>query len=98
MKERDREVLSELEAQARCGGWARPLDVGGRNGDDTSNVLRRLVVAGLAETRQRGGSVIASGPDAWALTKARHSSRGSRAYRITPEGKAQLRRTRTEKR
>jgi hypothetical protein len=54
--------------------WARPMDVGGRDGSNHSSILSRLAQKGLAERRQRSAT----------------GSRGSWVYRITDEGKAAL--------
>lgn len=48
LTEREREVLKELTAD-----WVRPMDIGGRNGSDHSQVLSSLVRKGLVERKQR---------------------------------------------
>lgn len=79
LTDRDMDVLRELEscARARYGnGWARPLDVGGRNGSHHSYTLNKLVKGGFAESKQRSG---------WGT-----GERGSKIYRITKAGEEKV--------
>lgn len=36
-------------------GWARPMDLGGSDGSNHSQVLTRMVERGLVERQERGG-------------------------------------------
>ena len=80
---RDGEVLSELNAACKNymdvtgNDWVRPLDCGGSNSSDHSYRLAKLARMGLAEQKQRWGSV--------------RMPRGSKVYRITEAGSAALR-------
>lgn len=91
MNEDERDLLVELKSwlddiELARKGWVTPMLVGGRNGSHHSATLKKLVSQGLVETKQTGGSVIATGPGAWKKTPPIHSSRGSRRYRITSAG------------
>lgn len=91
MNERERELLVELKSwlddtDHGRKGWVTPMQVGGRDSSHHSATLRTLVGRGLVEVRQTGGTVIATGRDAFAQTKPRHMIRGSRRYRITKAG------------
>jgi DNA-binding MarR family transcriptional regulator len=72
---RELQVLADLR-DFRGGGWARPMDVGGRSRSWHSRVLKGLVEKGLVERRERS---------AWL------SLRGSWVYRITAEGREYVR-------
>jgi hypothetical protein len=84
LTDREREVLRELASFARSAAahpdwhpqWAKPMDVGGRDGSHHSYTLGKLVTKGLAEKRQRGS-----------LSNAIGGGRGSLEYRITEAGK-----------
>jgi len=49
ISDRDREVLREI---AWYGGWARPMDVGARDGSHHSATLRKLAGRGLVERKK----------------------------------------------
>lgn len=62
LTERDMEALGELrfgtDQSLRCrdnGGYCQPIDCGGSNGSDHSYRFAKLVRAGLAERKRRGG-------------------------------------------
>lgn len=62
LTKRDRETLRDLYSQRDNElpgkvevGWARPMDVGGRDGSHHSQTLAKLVKKGLAERSVRGG-------------------------------------------
>lgn len=65
LTEREREVLADLSHE-----WARPMDLGGRNGSDHSRVLAALARKGVIERRRRN-----------TLANMRGSTRGSYVYR-----------------
>ena len=50
LTQRETEVLRELDAE-----WVRPMDVGGRDGNDVSRTLTALVRKGYAEIKRRAG-------------------------------------------
>ena len=82
LTDREREVFRELEAFCRQADahpdwhaqWAKPMDVGGRDGSHHSYTLSRLVAKGLVERRPRGAA----------------SLRGSWQYRVKRDDKARL--------
>lgn len=102
LNEKERDVLEYLAAFARgrsaaiLGGWARPLDIGGRDASHHSNTLRRLAERGLVDMKQRGTD------EPWSVEKiknmkgrfARRNIRGARGgpkeYRINDAGQAAL--------
>lgn len=51
--------------------WVRPMDLGGRDGSNHSNILRQLERKGLVESKQRGPN----------------GARGSKLYRATAAGR-----------
>lgn len=85
---RDYEILRDLTPT--CSDepvvWQTPLDIGASNGSDHSYRLTKLAKHGLAEFKQRGA------PDEEIGKPARHRSRGSKVYRVTPAGAAELER------
>lgn len=81
LTDRDRDTLDGLERRA----WKTPLDIGSWNGSHHANTLRKLVVRGLVETKQRRERHGATGPNAYDYTTVSHR-RGSRAYRLTKAG------------
>lgn len=74
---RDREVLVDLSF---IKGWARPMDVGGRDSSHHSRTLKKLCDRGLARRAKRD-----------TLMNYIGGGRGSWIYRITPKGRACLR-------
>lgn len=54
---RDNEVLDELKHWKYNKGWARPMDVGGRDCSHHSRTLSKLVRLGYAEARRRCVSI-----------------------------------------
>jgi hypothetical protein len=90
LTDRQRDLLGSL---AVFGDWARPMDIGARDGSHHTATLRALVKKGLAERRLRGsllnqirGSKVY---ERLAKMKKRDRSapRGSYIYRITPSGR-----------
>jgi predicted transcriptional regulator len=53
LSDTEREVWDDLVAWTYNFGWARPMDVGGRDASDHSRVLAKLVKLGLAERKRR---------------------------------------------
>jgi hypothetical protein len=86
LTELDYDILRDLASarrQNQNGGWMIPLDLGGGNGSPHSYRLRRMVKAGWVETRQRfSGDAADIDPPPGA--------RGSRIYRLTEAGQAEL--------
>ena len=90
---RQRDVLDSL---AIYGGdsreWARPMDIGARDGSHHTGTLRTLIRKKLVERRLRGSLInqIRGGDcyEAWAKVKKRSRSapRGSYVYRLTKLG------------
>lgn len=81
INERDREVLSALEASQRLSKreWARPMDCGGRDGSHHGATLARLARRGLALRRARPTLRNALGP-----------IRTTWEYQISDQGRAAL--------
>ncbi len=89
LQEREMEVLRELASFCRSADanpdwhpqWAKPMDVGGRDGSHHSYTLAKLArrEPPLVERRQRG---------MFAQSDQRGFLRGSWEYRITERGKA----------
>lgn len=83
-READRVLLAALNEYRssvlamRTDGWARPMDLGARSGDGTSQALKRLVRLGLVERRQRS--------DCHTFMR----SRASYEYKITAAGLAKI--------
>lgn len=75
LTKRDREVLRDLVLFSSS-AWARPMDVGGRDGSHHSATLAKLVRRGLAKRRKRGTLINVYGI----------GIRGSWMYRATPAG------------
>lgn len=71
-------VLEDLAEFKGNGGWARPMDVGGKNTSHHSHTLKALVDAGYAERKSR-------------FPKG-EATRGSFVYRVTKRGRDWLRR------
>jgi hypothetical protein len=92
ISDRQRDVLDSL---AIFGDWARPMDIGARDGSHHAMTLRALVDKRLAERRLRGsllnqirGSALY---DRLAkIKRGRHAPRGSYVYRITRVGRKVL--------
>lgn len=53
----DKEVLDDLTCWKYDNGWARPMDVGGRDCSHHSRTLAKLVRLGYAEERRRCVSI-----------------------------------------
>jgi hypothetical protein len=51
LTDRDAEILRDLAAWMRDGGWARTRDLGGRRGTDHSRRLNRMAQFGYVEAR-----------------------------------------------
>lgn len=94
LTDRQRDVLAAL---AIYDGWARPMDVGARDGSHHCMTLRALVKKGLAERKLRGSLLnqirgtalydrIAS-DRARGRKHGRDIPRGSYEYRITDAGR-----------
>jgi hypothetical protein len=62
--------------------WVTPLDIGGYNGSHHSNTLRSLANRGLVNYKQRGQKDPPIGENA----KKVWAGRGSKCYRLSPEG------------
>ena len=80
--------------------WARPMDIGARDGSHHTETLRALIDRGLVERKLRGSLLnqIRGGEEAfaeWARVKrSRHAPRGSYVYRLTASGLDEARRWR----
>lgn len=72
------EMLTRLRAFEPAGAWARPMDLGGKDGSNHSRVLAALVRKGLVERAPR--ATLAN--DRLHGQKPRFDSRGSNVYRI----------------
>lgn len=87
--------LDVLDSLKVFGDWARPMDIGARDGSHHAATISALVRKGLAE-RQLRGSLInhirgQACYDAWSRVKrGRSAPRGSYQYRITKAGRALL--------
>jgi hypothetical protein len=66
--------------------WARPLDLGATNSSHHSATLAALAKKGLVQFKQRGEADPPPGENG----RKRFRTRGSKCYRITPEGIAEL--------
>jgi len=84
--------LDVLDSLAVFGDWARPMDIGARDGSHHTATLRALVNKGLAERRLRGslpneirGSELFE--RLAKIKRSRHAPRGSYIYRITAAGR-----------
>lgn len=84
-----------LEALACFGGhertWARPMDIGARDGSNHTQTLRALIKKGMVERHLRGTLINSlRGQDCydqWSRVKrGRHAPRGSYVYRLTRKG------------
>lgn len=89
---KQKDVLASL---ATYGGsareWARPMDIGARDGSHHTATLRALIAKKLVERKLRGSLINSLRGqecyDAWAKVKrGRHAPRGSYTYRLTPQG------------
>jgi hypothetical protein len=100
LSDRQRGVLDSL---AVFGGWARPMDVGARDGSHHSATLSRLARRGRAERKKIHAIYCYNGSTSrqklvgsrWIVTDGHPPStrcccRGSCRYRITPAGRAEL--------
>ena len=68
---KQRDVLASLAVfGGRTRAWARPMDIGARDGSSHTGVLRALIKKGLVERELRWGQL----------------TRGSYKYRLTPRG------------
>lgn len=57
LTDREQDQLRELKGWSGVDeDWARPMDVGGRDGSDHSRVLMRLVAKGYARMKRHGGA------------------------------------------
>lgn len=84
--------LDVLDSLAVFGDWARPMDIGARDGSHHTMALRALMTKGLAERRLRGsllnqirGSALYDRLSK--IKRGRHAPRGSYVYRITRVGR-----------
>lgn len=71
--------------------WARPMDIGARDGSHHTATLRRLIAKGAVERALRGtllNQIRGSDTyDAFAkIRRSRHAPRGSYVYRLTKAG------------
>ena len=84
--------LDVLDSLAVFGGWARPMDIGARDGSHHAMTLRAIVNKGLAERKLRGSLINQiRGPEIFerlaTIKRSRHAPRGSYIYRITAAGR-----------
>jgi hypothetical protein len=84
--------LDVLDTLAVYGDWARPMDIGARDGAHHSATLMALVRKGLAKRRLRGSLLNQIRGrecyEAWSKVKrGRSAPRGSYVYRITNAGR-----------
>lgn len=75
LRERDREVLTEMLACSGDERWLRPMDIGGCDGSDDSYRMAKLARLGLAERARRAS-----------IANELGGGRGSNVYRLTAEG------------
>jgi len=100
ISDRQREVLGSLAAYR---DWARPMDVGGRDGSHHSATLGQLARQGLAERKKLHAIYCYNGStqrqklvdNRWVYTDGHPPStkcccKGSCQYRITPAGRKAL--------
>ena len=84
--------LDVLDSLAVFGDWARPMDIGARDGSHHTTTLRSLVKKGLAERRLRGSLLNEiRGSELYdrlsKIKRGRSAPRGSYVYRITSAGR-----------
>ncbi len=87
--------LDILDSLAVFGDWARPMDIGARDGSRHTMTLRALVKKDLAERRLRGSLINEiRGSEVYErlskIKRSRHAPRGSYVYRITQAGRKAL--------
>ena len=87
--------LDVLDSLKVFGDWARPMDIGARDGSHHTATISALVRKGLAERRLRGSLINhirgQACYDAWSKVKrGRSAPRGSYTYRITTAGRKLL--------
>lgn len=76
----------------RAREWARPMDIGARDGSGHTALLKRLIDVGIVERRLRGSLLNqirgTACYEAWSKVKKRGRSapRGSYVYRLTAKG------------
>jgi hypothetical protein len=92
ISDRQSDVLDSL---AVLGDWARPMDIGARDGSHHTMTLRALVNKGFAERRLRGSLINQIRGSALydrlaKIKRGRHAPRGSYVYRITRVGRKVL--------
>lgn len=89
---KQKDVLDTLAAWGgRDREWARPMDIGARDGSHHTATLRALIAKKLVERKLRGSLINSLRGqkcyDAWAKVKrGRHAPRGSYVYRVTHRG------------
>jgi len=101
LSDRQREVLSSL---AWFKGWARPMDIGARDGSHHSATLKALADRGLAERKKLHAIYCYNGStqrqklvdNRWVTTDGHPPSekcccKGSCRYQITPAGRRAVR-------
>lgn len=101
LSDRQRDVLESL---AGFEGWARPMDVGGRDGSHHSMTLAQLTKRGLAERKKLHAIYCYHGTtqrqklvdNRWVTTEGHPPTekcccKGSCRYQITPAGREALR-------
>ena len=84
--------LKALHSLAVFGDWARPMDIGARDGSHHTMTLRSLVKKGLAARRLRGSLLNQiRGSELYdrlsKIKQGRSAPRGSYIYRITRAGR-----------
>lgn len=89
LSSRQRAVLDSL---AVFGDWARPMDIGARDGSHHTTTLRALAKKGLAERKLRGSLLNQiRGSELYEqlarIKRGRSAPRGSYVYRITSAGR-----------
>ncbi len=87
--------LDVLDSLAVFGDWARPMDIGARDGSHHTMTLRALVKESLAERRLRGSLLNQiRGSELYdrlsRIKRGRRAPRGSYVYRITRAGRSVL--------
>jgi hypothetical protein len=92
LSSKQQDVLDSLAVfGGRSRAWARPMDIGARDGSHHTGTLRALIKKGFVERELRWGLLNSirgqETYDAWAKVKrGRSAPRGSYKYRLTPRG------------
>jgi hypothetical protein len=85
LEARDWDVLDELGAR-QAWDWVAPMDCGGTDGSHHSASLTRLTRHGFAECRKGGTDKVYCGSQIVREPRLFQAAKGSREFRITPEG------------